>query len=282
MKKLLLSVCIIVTLFSFNSCNFIYSFSNYKSTTEAFTNNLLNRNFDQCVKLMAMDNAPKDFNLNDFKIGLDTFRSVIVRNFGTKLEYSFLKAEKHLSFGTKHENDDLPPNSTLTLIEFRNSKSIGILQVLFDDKSHKILNIKTLDVKQPIPDMSKFWLFGLFPIIVVILNIYTIIRVKRSDVRLKWLYYIGIVLLNVPTIQYNAVDGMYFRPLYFQILLGFGIEKSGYLGAIWQVGIPLGAIIANWRLNTRRPEVTPDLLAEQYSGGSQQTPFAADDPQPGE
>lgn len=282
MKKILLLICAIFVLLCFNSCNFINSFSNYKSITEKFTNNLLNRNFDECVKLMALDKAPKDFNINDFKIGLDTFRSVIVRNFGTKLEYNFLKSEKNFSFGTKHDDDGLPPNSTLTLIEFRNSQWIGVLQVLFDDKSHKILNIKTLDVKQPIPDMSKFWMFGLFPIIVIILNIYTIIRVKRSDVRLKWLYYIGIVLLNAPTIQYNAVDGMYFRPLYFQILLGFSIEKSGYLGAIWQVGIPVGAIIANWRLNTRRSEVTPDLLVEQY-GGLQQAPSLPDDnPQTGE
>jgi hypothetical protein len=209
---------------------------------------------------MAMDKAP-NVNLSEFKVGLDTFRSVIVRNFGSKLEYNFISAEKKIS---SNKEDNLPPNTTLVLIEFHNTNEVGVLQVLFDDKTAKIENIKTLDVKQPIPNMTKFWLFGLFAIIVLAFNIYTIVMVKRSNLKKKWLSYLAIILLNVPTIQYQAVNGLFFKFLYFQFLLGVSFQNSGYLSSNWAIGIPLGAIFILWKLNSPQEEITPELLAEQY------------------
>lgn len=97
--------------------------------------------------------------------------------------------------------------------------------------------------------MTKFWLFGIFAAIVLTFNIYTIVMVKRSGLKRKWLAYIGIILLNVPTIQYQAIDGLFLKLLNFQILLGITFEKAGYLGSIWAVGVPLGAIIAQWRIS---------------------------------
>jgi len=194
---------------------------------------------------MAVEKA-HDADLRQLKVSLDTFSGVIVKNFGTKLEYSFMKAEKKFS---SDKEDNLPPNTTLVLIEFHGDKYVGILQVLFDDKTKKIDNIKALDVKQPIPDMTKFWLFGIFAVIVLAFNIYTIVMVKRSGLKRKWLAYIGIILLNVPTIQYQAIDGLFFKLLNFQFLLGVSFEKAGYLGSMWAVAIPLGAIIARWRIS---------------------------------
>jgi hypothetical protein len=260
MKRILASAIILTLAFCLNGCNFIYNLSNYRSTTETFTNALLNRNFDKCIKLMPIENVP-NVNLNNLKIGLDTFRSVIVRNFGTKLEYSFMSAEKKIS-SNKEEN--LPPNTTLVLIEFHNDKDVGVLQVLFDDKTAKIDNIKTLDVKQPIPDMSKFWMFGFIAIVVLGFNIYTIRLVKRSGLKRKWLNYIAIILLNVPTLQYKAVEGIFFKLLHFQFLLGVGFQKSGYFGSIWEVGIPVGAIFICWKLSRAPSEETDEYLPENY------------------
>ncbi len=226
---------------------------------------------------MPMEKA-SNVNLSQFKIGLDTFRSVIVRNFGTKLDYTFISAEKKFS---SDKEDNLPPNTTLVLIEFHNTKEVGVLQVLFDDKTAKIENIKTLDVKQPIPDMTKFWLFGLFAIIVLALNIYTIIMVKRSNLKKKWLSYIAIILLNVPTIQYSAANGLFLKLLYFQFLLGVSFESGGYLSSTWAIGIPIGAIFILWKLRSPpEEELTPELLAEQYGQnyyGSTSTETKVDD-----
>jgi len=245
MKRLLRSLVFVLLASSINSCNFISSLSSYRSTTESFTNSLINRDFDKCISLMAVEKA-HDADLRQLKVSLDTFSGVIVKNFGTKLEYSFMKAEKKFS---SDKEDNLPPNTTLVLIEFHGDKYVGILQVLFDDKTKKIDNIKALDVKQPIPDMTKFWLFGIFAVIVLAFNIYTIVMVKRSGLKRKWLAYIGIILLNVPTIQYQAIDGLFFKLLNFQFLLGVSFEKAGYLGSMWAVAIPLGAIIARWRIS---------------------------------
>src|ERR1700755_1659526 len=105
MRKLFSAALIILLGCSLNSCNFFYNLSSYRSTTETFTNALINRDFDKCISLMPMEKA-SNVNLSQFKIGLDTFRSVIVRNFGTKLDYTFISAEKKFS-SDKEEN--LPP-----------------------------------------------------------------------------------------------------------------------------------------------------------------------------
>jgi hypothetical protein len=260
MNKLLRSTLILVIAGCLNSCSLISNISHYRDYTESFTNSLVNRDFDKCISLMAMDKNP-NVDLVQFKVGLDTFRSVIVRNFGTKLEYNFMRAEKKFS---SDKEDQLPPNTTLVMIEFHNTKDIGVFQVLFDDKSAKIYNIKTLDVKQAIPDMTKFWLFGFLAAIVLATNIYTIVLVKRSHLKRKWLSYIGIILLNVPTIQYHAVDGLFFKLLNFQFLLGVSFQKSGYLGSVWEIGIPVGAIFICWKLSRPKPEPKVGFLPEDY------------------
>lgn len=252
MKTFLRSLFTILLVFAFclNGCNLISSLSGYNSTTETFTNSLINRDFDKCISLMSVGRA-SDADVRQLKVNLDTFSKIIVRNFGTKLEYSFVKAEKKFS-SNKEEN--LPPNTTLVQIEFHGDKYVGVMEVLFDDKTKKIDNIKALDVKQLIPDMTKFWLFGIFAAGVLAFNIYTIVMVKRSGLKRKWLAYIGIVLLNIPTIQYNAIGGLSFKLLYFQILLGVSFQKMGYLGSAWAVAIPLGAIIAQWRISQLNKE----------------------------
>gem|GEM_PF-726441 len=258
MKILLRSLLVMSLACSLNGCNLINSLSSYSSTTEAFTNSLIKKDFDKCISLMAVRQA-RDADIQQLKVNLDTFSNVIVRNFGTKLEYSFMKAEKTFS---SNKEDNLPPNTTLVQIEFHGDKYVGVLEVLFDDKTKKIDNIKALDVKQPIPDMTKFWLFGIFAIIVFAFNIYTIIMVKRSGLNRKWLAYIGIILLNVPTIQYHAIDGLFFKLLNFQILLGVSFQKMGYTGSVWAVAIPLGAIIAQWRISRLNREA--ELYNAEY------------------
>jgi hypothetical protein len=263
MKRLYFSALILLMAMCLNSCTFFYNLSNYRSTTEAFTNALVNKKYDKCISLLDFEKGQQP-NMDQMHAQLDTFSNVITRNFGNKLEYSFLKAEKHL-FSSKGD-DGLPPGMTLVEVEFHNDENVGIMQVVFDDKTSKIYNIKALDIKERVPDMFKFWLFGIFPLIVLAINIYTIIRVKRSNLKLKWLFYIGIVILNFPSIEYNAINGLFFKPLYFQMLLGLGLEKSGYFGSIWSVGIPVGAIIAIWRLNTREKVITAESIAAQYGG----------------
>jgi hypothetical protein len=119
---------------------------------------------------------------------------------------------------------------------------------LFDDKSKKILNINTLDVKEPIPSMAFFWIFGLVAICIPIFNIYVIRQIKRSNLKKKWLKYIAVIFLNVPAITYSAVTGIALKLLNFQILLGISFGYMGYLSSFWTFGIPLGGLYWLWKL----------------------------------
>src|SRR5665213_3156670 len=149
-------------------CNFPGNTSKYKDRTKEFVEILIKGDYSKCVNLMAMDNSmAKNTNIDTLKIGLASFRKLIVDNWGTKLEYSFMKSEKKFS---TVEADNTPPNTTVVFIDFNNKKDFGVFRVLFDDKSNKILNIQTLEVKAPIPTMTYFWLFGVIAICIPLFN----------------------------------------------------------------------------------------------------------------
>ena len=180
MKKIL---CLLLTVSLLTNCTFISNTMKYKDSTEEFVETLLKEDYNKCIELMAMDHqTAKNTNLDTMKAVLANFKQLIVKNWGTKLEYSFMTAEK--TFSTV-ETKNTPPNTTLVSVQFNNDKYFGVLQALFDDKSNKILNIKTLEVKEPIPTMVYFWLFGLLAIMVPIFNIYVIRLIKRSDLSRK-------------------------------------------------------------------------------------------------
>lgn len=258
-KKIVLTV---LTVSLLTGCDFIKNTFTYKDKTKELVETLIKEDYDKAIDCFAMEHEmAKNADKEELKKGLAAFREIIVKNFGTELNYSFMKSEKKFST-IKEENT--PPNTTVALIEFSNDKEFGVFNVLFDDKSGKILNINTLDVKQPIPSMTVFWLFGLLAICIPIFNIYVIRQIKRSDLKKKWLKYIAVILLNVPAITYAAVNGLSFNLLSFQILLGVSFGYMGFLNSYWAFGIPLGGLYWFWKLKQRKIKVTEtEILAEQ-------------------
>lgn len=262
MKQIVLTI---LTVSLLTSCDFIKNSFTYKDKTKDFVETLIKEDYTKCIDQMAMTHEmAKNTNIDTMKIGLGNFRQLIVSNWGKELEYSFMKSEKKFS---TVEGENTPPNTTIALIEFKNKKDFGVLQVLFDDKSQKILNIKTLDVKAPIPSMTYFWLFGLIAICIPIFNIYIIRQIKRSDLRKKWLKYIAVIFLNTPAITYAAVSGLSFKLINLQILLGISFGYMGYLNSYWTFGIPLGGLYWFWKLKQKKnalikTKITPDLNIE--------------------
>lgn len=250
MKKIKLSF-LILTLTLLTSCEFIKDSFTFKDKTEDFVESLMKKDYDNCVSQMALESEMgKNTNIDTLKLGLDQFRTLIERNFGNgKFEYSLMKSEKKRS---TIESQNTPPNTTLALVEFSNEKEFGVLQVLFDDESKKILNINTLEVKAPKPNMLLFWLFGIIPLSVLFFNIYVIRKIKKSTLSKKWLKYLAVIALNVPAISYAAVEGFSFKLLNFQILFGVSFSAMGYLGSVWTFGIPLGGIYWLWKLKQRK------------------------------
>lgn len=96
--------------------------------------------------------------------------------------------------------------------------------------------------------MLPFWLFGLLAICVPVFNIYMINQVRKSNLKKKWLKYLAIIVLNIPSITYKALGGLVLELLSFQILLGISFGYMGYLYSTWTFGIPLGGLYLLWQL----------------------------------
>ncbi len=258
MTKINQLIFTILTVSLLTSCDFVSNTFKYKNTTKEFVENLVKEDYNKCVDLMAMDHEmANNANVDTIKVGLSNFRKTIVDNWGTELEYSFIKSEKKFS---TIDADNSPPNTTIVLVEFSNQKDIGILQVLFDDKSKKILNIKTLDVKAPIPTMTFFWLFGLLTLFVLLFNIYVIRQIKKSNLTKKWIKYITVIFLNIPAVTYAAVGGLSYNLLSFQVLFGVSFSYMGYMNSVFTFGIPLGGLYWLWKLRQTKEEETTTVI----------------------
>jgi hypothetical protein len=260
MKRILICVFVLAMACCIGGCNLINNTSNpantaYVNKTATFTNALLDSNYSVCINMINLDKSQKSVDMGAVRIGLDSLRAKIGRNFGRQIEYSFMNAQKQASNDMSY---NLPPNTTLVSVEFHNTKDIGVLQVLFDDLSGKIDNIQSLQVRQPIPNMTKFWLFGLLALLVVAINIFAIIAAWRSKLKLKWLYCIAIILLNIPSIEYGAAHGLAFRLWRDQYIMGVDFQKIGYLGAFWTIGIPIAAIFTICRVFFFKPKVATE------------------------
>ncbi|WP_207774424.1 hypothetical protein [Sphingobacterium corticibacter] len=254
MRRTILTVLTILTVSLLTGCDFITNSFQYKDKTKEFIEVLLTEDYNKCISLMAMDHEnAKNANIDSLKSGFSSFRQLITSNWGTELEYSFIKSEKRFS---TVEDSNTPPNTTLALIEFHNEKEFGVLEVLFDDKSQKILSMKPLDVKAPIPTMTNFWLFGLIAICIPLFNIYVIRQIKRSDLKKKWIKYIAVIFLNTPSITYAAVSGFSFQLINLQIFLGVSFSWMGYLNSYWTIGIPLGGLYWFWKLRRKEAKLT--------------------------
>ena len=261
MKKLKTVLLFILIISSLSSCDFIKNSITYKSTTEAFVENLIQENYDESLNYMALDHKGfKLINRDTLKRDLKNLKQVIVNNFGEELNYRFVTAEK--TFSTT-ENEGTAPNTTKAQIQFSNEEYFGVFELIFDDNSNKILNIETLNIKEPIPNMLFFWLFSIFPISILLFNIFIIRLIKKSELPKKWLKYISVLIFNVPTISYNAVSGLSISLFSFQVLFGFSFSYMGYLGSIWAFGIPLGGLFWLWKLNRKKPvEISDENITE--------------------
>lgn len=218
---------------------------------------------------MALESPGSEHtNLDRLKQQLSNLRDVIVQNFGDSLDFSFVSS-KQTWFG----KSDLPPNTTLVLLQCANKEQFGVLRFLFYNKSKKILSVYVMDVKEEIPDMASFWFFGVLPLSVLAFNIYMIVRIRRSRYMLKWPRYIAVIALNIPTLVYFPTGAFSFQPFHIELLFGVGLDIGGYLGTSWGMGIPLGGLFYLWQLKRgkdkpRDPDVENTIFDESVGDGS--------------
>lgn len=265
MKKLLPSTLLSLFLVLFAGCTFIGNTFEYKNTAKKFVDAVLQENYDKAISYMALQHeAAKGVDIQNLKNGLSSLRELVVNNFGEELEYTFIKTEKTFTTGESSQ----PPNTTVLYLQLENEKEFGYFQVLFDDQSNKILNIQLQEVKQPVPRLTAFWLFGLLAVSIFAFNVYMIVVVRKSNLKKKWQKYLAIILLNVPTVGWSAIGGFFFKLLNFQIMLGVSFSMMGYMDTAWAFGIPLGSLYVLWKLKNGFYETTDEESAAlEYDTG---------------
>ena len=209
---------------------------------------ILKEEYDKSFEYFAVENYyNNNISTDSVKCILSSFRQHIVNNLGTELDYLLLKSEKRKSTVV---SENTPPGTTEVSVQISNNEYFGMFRVLFDDNTNKIIKIDLLNIKEPIPSMTFYWLLGLIAICILLFNIYAIFKINRSSLKYKWIKYIAVFLLNIPSITYSVVDGFSFKLLNFQ-LFGVGFSSLGYMGSYWIFGIPLGGIFWIWRLWVR-------------------------------
>lgn len=244
MKKNLLILFSAVTIGLLSSCNYFTKGYEYGNTVKEFMTGLMQKDYAKSISTMQLSTKPQTKTYMDtIKQGLDYFHDKIARKYGVDLNYSFLRTQQQSSLSYQPI-----PNTTTVLVQLSNDKNIGVVEALFDNKSGKIVSIKSLDINEPIPDMTKLWLFGIFSICIAAFNIYMLIRVYRSDMTYKWVKYLAIILLNIFAIGYSPAQGLIFRFVSIQYMLGIHFIKMGYLGTTWVFGIPVAGMYILWQL----------------------------------
>jgi hypothetical protein len=229
---------------------------------------LVARNYDNCLKQMVLS-LPDGTTVNNdtLKQGLETLNKLLVNNFTQQLEYSFVRAESQVAYTTSGKKGG---NETQVFLQFSNKREFGIMQFTYDDKTGKILTVRILDVKQPIPaTMGYFWLLLGVGVVVLAFNIYALVLVKRSQVIKKWQKYLLILLANAPTLSYNVLYGFSVKILSLQ-LLGLAFGAMGYAGTYISICLPLGSMYVLWKLKNGLYTTTQDIedrkrLEEQYN-----------------
>lgn len=239
-----LSICLLLI-----SCNFLKNTLEYEKTTEDFMNTLIHDDVEKSLNYFALKHEMfKNTDINNMRNGLSLYRENFIKTFGTDIEYDLIQSKK--TFSTIQE-ENTPPNTTFVFIQFKNDKEFGVIRVLFDDKSKKIINFSPLDEKYPIPNMTFFWIISILGLLILVFNIYVINKIRKSNLKRKWLKYISIIVFNLPTIYYSAVEGFSYKLFNF-IFLGYGFSKMGYLNSIISMGIPIAAIYWFFKLKNHK------------------------------
>jgi hypothetical protein len=237
----LVSLLILIVLFS--GCSTIKNSIKYNDVCQAAIHQILNEEYGKAIESFGTKDADS-IQLSKAKATFIGFRDHIIKNFGKDVTLKFITSTKR--FSTENNAENL----TSLVIQIRNQTHYGYFDITMDDSVGKIKNIYLRNFKEEIPNTFPFWLLGILPLAVLILNVYTIIKIRRSNFSKKWLLILFCILLNWPTL--NIYIDRISLEFSFQILLGIGFQLMGYDNYVWSVGIPIGALISLYAIRPMR------------------------------
>jgi hypothetical protein len=235
MKK---SAVYLLIIFMLTGCSFIGNTFKYKKLCNETVDNILAEDYPAVVSAFSFDQTDT-VQLGKLTDGIKNFRQLIIENFGTEIDQRFMTTEK------KFSTEGNEPNITTVYFQIENEKEYGTLKFTIDDTTGKIQWINLGDTKNVIPDTTWFWLFGIFPLGVLLFNIYTVWRISKSDFPYKWILILMCIGLNIPSMNcYIDYPQLKFQAdLSLQMMLGVSFNLTGYDNYLLEFGFPLGSII---------------------------------------
>lgn len=222
-----------------SSCSFLNSTSEGYDNAVSQINAIVIGDYDKAVTYFDIDLSDTS-QVNQLKRGIPSIQTAITENFGTEYDLSFTKSDKSYTFSTEKESTVEPLK---VKIQIKNDTHFGIIEATINEQNNKLQYINLLNYKEKIPSFTLLYLIGLVALGVATLNILAIRRIRKSDLKRKWLRIIGILIFNVPAITLTAL-GHFSLDISFQALLGIGFSATGIEETFVTFGIPVGSIIA--------------------------------------
>ena len=198
----------------------------------------------------------KNIDKEHLKDGLYQLRQSLIASYGTNVKFEFLGANK-----TINSTANQVPNTTILNLLIKNDTHFSTVEFLYDDSSKKILNVNPNFTKYSNPSFVVYYILFVLGLLVVAFNIFVIVKIKKSTMKLKWLKYIAVIFLNFPMISYDLINGFDYKILHFQ-LLGFSFDSVGTYFSSLGICIPIAAIYWLWKIQKLKKDEEYNRFAE--------------------
>lgn len=233
-RILFLLVLIVFT----NGCSFLNSSSEGYDNAISQINAIVSGDFDEAISYFDIDLSDTT-QINQLKRGIPNIQRAIIENFGTDYDLSFSKSDKSYKYSSADGSSVEPLKIK---IQIKNDTHFGIIEATINEQNNKIGYINLLNYKEEIPSYLLLYVAGLIAIGVAALNVLAIRRIRKSNLKKKWLRIIGVLMFNVPAITLTAL-GHLSIDISFQIMLGIGFSATGIDETLVTFGIPIGSIL---------------------------------------
>lgn len=260
MRKLYIGIILILATCILSSCETISNTLFFKDNSKEFLQSIIAEDYNKSIEYITIDRyEASGISRDSTRVQLSAFRKTLIEYMGSDIDYTFLKYYKRYS---TVESQNTPKGTTEVEIQISNDTHFGTVYFLYEDSSHKIMKVDIKDIQIPIPSLWGIIALGILGICVVALNIYTIVKIKRSTLSRKWLKYIAVIFLNFPCIFYSLSTGFSFKWIHLQ-LMGFGFSINGYAYTAFAAALPIGGIYWLWRLNKRKRMIEEEQATEE-------------------
>jgi predicted transcriptional regulator with HTH domain len=235
MKKIFFLFFSVLCLCSCNSVN--------KEKSIEITQNVAEGNYD--AVLNELDESVFQ------AIGKDSLKTILTKmaqqiklNVGDDLDYTFLKGEKRVSFSSDQTN-----SYSYTEIMISGDEKCYTAKIYYNPTTNKPISIQLSDPYENPYTTSFWWIAAILGLGVLAFNIFTIVKVKKSNLDRKWLMYLLIILLNTPYI--SSSPEKISAGISIIHILGFGYAFMGKYSFV-KIGIPIGAFIAWYKMKKQK------------------------------